>query len=42
VFLKQNTGGNPPPAENGNGELESESLPPVYPEEMAFPRAHDD
>jgi hypothetical protein len=26
--------------ENGNGE--SETLPPVYPEEMAFPRAHDD
>ncbi len=30
----------PVPADNGNGE--SESLPPVYPEEMAFPRAHDD
>ena len=26
------------PPDNG----ESESLPPVYPEEMAFPRAHDD
>jgi hypothetical protein len=38
---------NPDPArpvtgENGNGDVESESLPPVYPEEMAFPRAHDD
>ena len=26
------------PAHDANGE----SLPPVYPEEMAFPRAHDD
>ena len=26
------------PPDNG----ESEALPPVYPEEMAFPRAHDD
>jgi Domain of unknown function (DUF4288) len=26
----------------GNGDAESEPLPPVYPEEMAFPRAHDD
>jgi Domain of unknown function (DUF4288) len=25
---------------NGNGD--AEALPPVYPEEMAFPRAHDD
>ena len=24
------------------GDDESEPLPPVYPEEMAFPRAHDD
>jgi Domain of unknown function (DUF4288) len=36
---------NPDPAHtvtggNGNGDIES--LPPVYPEEMAFPRAHDD
>jgi hypothetical protein len=36
---------NPDPAHtvtvgNGNGDLDS--LPPVYPEEMAFPRAHDD
>jgi Domain of unknown function (DUF4288) len=30
------------PARNGNGDDASESLPPVYPEEMAFPRAHDD
>jgi Domain of unknown function (DUF4288) len=30
------------PVENGDGDGESESLPPVYPEEMAFPRAHDD
>jgi hypothetical protein len=32
----------PTPARNGNGDDASESLPPVYPEEMAFPRAHDD
>ena len=32
----------PAPARNGNGDDDSESLPPVYPEEMAFPRAHDD
>jgi hypothetical protein len=32
----------PTPARNGNGDEASESLPPVYPEEMAFPRAHDD
>ena len=30
------------PAARRNGNGESESLPPVYPEEMAFPRAHDD
>ena len=29
----------PATVENGNGD---EPLPPVYPEEMAFPRAHDD
>jgi hypothetical protein len=28
--------------ENGTADIESEALPPVYPEEMAFPRAHDD
>jgi hypothetical protein len=27
---------------NGNGEDEAEPMPPVYPAEMAFPRAHDD
>ncbi len=32
----------PAPGANGNGDPESEPLPPVYPEEMAFPRAHDD
>jgi hypothetical protein len=37
---------NPDPARasthaNGDGD-DTESLPPVYPEEMAFPRAHDD
>ena len=32
----------PASKENGNGDGESEPLPPVYPEEMAFPRAHDD
>ena len=26
----------------GGGDDEGEPLPPVYPEEMAFPRAHDD
>ena len=28
--------------ENGTADVESETLPPVYPEEMAFPRARDD
>ncbi len=32
----------PAPKENGNGDGEGEPLPPVYPAEMAFPRAHDD
>jgi hypothetical protein len=31
----------PAPADGAAG-IESETLPPVYPEEMAFPRAHDD
>jgi hypothetical protein len=31
-----------PVPDDGTVELESENLPPVYPEEMAFPRAHDD
>ena len=31
----------PVPARNGDGD-DPQSLPPVYPEEMAFPRAHDD
>ena len=36
---------NPDPAHTaagGNGDGDIDSLPPVYPEEMAFPRAHDD
>ena len=32
----------PDPARPAGGDDESEPLPPVYPEEMAFPRAHDD
>ena len=32
----------PAPAPNGNSEDGTQALPPVYPEEMAFPRAHDD
>jgi hypothetical protein len=32
----------PAPAPHGNGEAGTQVLPPVYPEEMAFPRAHDD
>ncbi len=31
-----------PVPDDGTVEPESENLPPVYPEEMAFPRAHDD
>jgi hypothetical protein len=31
-----------PVPDNGNGDGDGEFLPPVYPEEMAFPRAHDD
>jgi Domain of unknown function (DUF4288) len=34
--------GRPAAAHNGDGDDEDESLPPVYPAEMAFPRAHDD
>jgi hypothetical protein len=30
------------PVTGDDADGESESLPPVYPEEMAFPRAHDD
>jgi hypothetical protein len=34
---------NPDPARaDAQDDGESKSLPPVYPEEMAFPRAHDD
>ena len=37
---------NPGPSRNapddGTTDVESETLPPVYPEEMAFPRARDD
>jgi hypothetical protein len=29
-------------SEVGTADVESETLPPVYPEEMAFPRARDD
>ena len=32
----------PDPARPTGDDDESEPLPPVYPEEMAFPRAHDD
>jgi Domain of unknown function (DUF4288) len=31
-----------PAADDGSADAESETLPPVYPEEMAFPRARDD
>ena len=31
-----------PAADDGSADDESEPLPPVYPEEMAFPRARDD
>ena len=31
-----------PAADDGTADVESETLPPVYPEEMAFPRARDD
>ena len=37
---------NPDPSRNasddGTANVDSETLPPVYPEEMAFPRARDD
>jgi hypothetical protein len=33
---------NPDPARPISDNGDDESLPPVYPEEMAFPRAHDD
>ena len=37
---------NPDPSRTGSGDrtadVDSETLPPVYPEEMAFPRARDD
>jgi hypothetical protein len=32
----------PDPARPAAPDAEAEPLPPVYPEEMAFPRAHDD
>jgi hypothetical protein len=31
-----------PASDDGATDLDSETLPPVYPEEMAFPRARDD
>jgi len=31
-----------PAADDGSADAGSETLPPVYPEEMAFPRARDD
>ena len=31
-----------PASDDGSADVESETLPPVYPEEMAFPRARDD
>jgi len=31
-----------PASDEETAEVESETLPPVYPEEMAFPRARDD
>ena len=31
-----------PAVDDGSADAESETLPPVYPEEMAFPRARDD
>ena len=31
-----------PAVADGSADVESETLPPVYPEEMAFPRARDD
>ena len=31
-----------PASDDGRADVESETLPPVYPEEMAFPRARDD
>jgi hypothetical protein len=31
-----------PSNDDETADVESETLPPVYPEEMAFPRAHDD
>ena len=31
-----------PAVDDGSADVESETLPPVYPEEMAFPRARDD
>ncbi len=31
-----------PASDDGTADVESETLPPVYPEEMAFPRARDD
>ena len=37
---------NPDPSRTGSGDgtadVDTETLPPVYPEEMAFPRARDD
>jgi hypothetical protein len=31
-----------PVSDDGTADADSETLPPVYPEEMAFPRARDD